>query len=223
MIHVDFQVVSTRYHIDKALQDLWTRPMISFDTETRGVYPPEERAVAVLALKQDDLPIDQRRLASLVANNTGLSFPDIVRVTHFVFGVSIHESVIIICDNDRLEMYLWDWVSRYPGTFLIHNTMYDLKIMYNRIKKLPLQYEDTALLAKCLLNNADVWKSRIGLKELMSEDYDPSWPLIEDYEPVNLRDPKFLKYASIDGAATFKLWEDMQEHIPPEDIADTIF
>jgi hypothetical protein len=85
--------------------------------------------------------------------------------------------------------------------------------MYNRMGELPKRYEDTALLAKCLTNHSNTWKCKVGLKDLMGEYYDPSWSLFDEYEPENLKDPKFLLYAATDGGATFKLWEIIQEEL----------
>ncbi len=223
MIHVDFSVFTTRYHIEKALAVLTRHEVLSFDTETKGVYTKQERAEAITLLKDQNLPVDIKQIALLVANNSGLSFPVLLSVTHFVFGTSEKHSVLIICDNPQLEYRIWDWISKYKGKLLLHNTLFDLKIMYNRIRRLPLNYEDTALLAKSLLNNAHIWKSKVGLKELMADHYDPAWSIFEEYEPDNLKEPKFLNYAAIDGAATFKLWADMQIHLlgdvwtPPEE------
>ncbi len=213
MITVEFTVHATRYHIDKALEKLDTHQVLSFDTETAGVYAKAERKEAEQLLKDDMLPLDVRQLCLLVANNNGLSFPSLTSVTHFVFGLNDHESVILICDNPRLEKHIWQWIEQYHGLFLIHNTLFDLKLMYHRLKKFPRNFEDTALLAKTLLNNAETWRSKVGLKELMADYYDPSWALLDEYEPEDLHDPKFLKYASIDGAATFKLWDEMQHHL----------
>lgn len=215
-IKVTYEVYSTRYFIDKALNKLFQLSHLSFDTETRGVYSASERDEAKIMLKEPQIPLDLKRLALMVSNNTGLSFPSLVRVTHFVFGTSEDHSVILVCDNDRLERYIWERIATYDGVCWIHNTMFDLKIMHNRVGVLPQNYEDTALLTKCLINNADTWKCKVGLKELMGDYYDPAWQLMDDYEPENLREKRFLDYAAIDGAATFKLKQLLQEEIGDE-------
>lgn len=210
-IKVKTKVYSSRWHINKVLNELKDREFLGFDTETRGVYSKAERAKAVEFLKQNDIPLENKRIALQVAENNGLSFPSLVEVTHFVFGLSEDESIVIICDNPALEIFIWRWIASYKGLLLIHNTLYDLKIMFHRLKRFPVNYEDTQLLAKCLTNNVEVWKSKVGLKELMGTYYDPSWALIDGYEPDNLKDPKFIKYSGIDGAAVIKLWNDMKD------------
>ena len=213
MIKVDFSVYATRYHIDKAIQRLFQLPVMSFDVETSGVYSKKERAEALRLLKNEDLPLDQRRLSLQVSTNSGLSFPSLVSVTHFVFGEAEDRSTIFVCDNPGLEYHIWTQLKRYQGLMLIHNTLFDLKIMYHRVKALPQNYEDTALIVKTLTNHVDTWKSKVGLKELMGVYYDPKWALMDEYEPAFLKEPAFLSYASIDGAATFKLWNDVQNHL----------
>lgn len=213
MIKVNYTVSSSRYLIQKKLKDLATRPVLSFDTETKGVYPKSERKEAQQLLdKTPDLTPEELKLYRMVAGNNGLSFPSLVTTTHFIFGTARDHSEIIICNDPATELMVWRWVAAYKGLLLIHNTLFDLKIMFNRVGCFPQNYEDSALLAKCYINHVNIWKAKTGLKEIMGAHYDPSWSIMDDYEPEDLRDPKFLKYASIDGAATFHLWEDLQEY-----------
>ena len=216
-IKVDFDVYATRWHIKKILEELSTVEVLSFDTETKGVYTKDERKEAVAYLKGKDLPVTSKALALQVAENSGLSFPSLVNVTHFIFGLSEEKSIVVICDNYNTEMIIWRWIAEYKGLLIVCNALFDLKLMYHRVGKFPLNYEDVQLLAKCLTNNVEVWKCRVGLKDLMGSFYDPVWVLVDEYEPDNSRDPKFLIYCSIDGAATFKLWLDIRGHLGKDD------
>ena len=85
--------------------------------------------------------------------------------------------------------------------------------MYHRVRTFPQRYEDTQLLVKSFVNHVNVWKAKTGLKDLMGAYYHPEWALAVDYEPINLKEPKFLMYGGIDGAATFKLARNIEEHI----------
>jgi len=212
-IKVDFEVHANRWHIAKALDKLAEHKVLSFDTETAGVYSKDERAEAKAYLKNKDIPLKMKIFALQVAENSGLSFPSLSSTTHFIFGTSENSSVVIVCDNPMLEMYIWNWVAEYNGLLIVHNALFDLKIMYHRTGKFPKNYEDTQLLAKCMTNNVEVWNSKVGLKDLMGSYYDPMWVLVDEYEPANLKNPKFIKYCSIDGAATFKLWLDIQKYM----------
>ena len=89
--------------------------------------------------------------------------------------------------------------------------------MYNRVGCLPQNYVDTAIMSKCFMNHVNIWKAKASLKELMKNQYDPSWSIYDEYEPENPKNPKFLKYCSIDGAATFNLWEELKAHSKKEE------
>ena len=217
IIKVEYEMYSTTWRIHNALVELQSLPVLSFDTETRGVYTAEEREEAKQYLKEENISVSDRALALQVAENSGLSFPTLIRVTHFIFGVSESKSIVLVCAQPSMEKLIWQWIASYNGKLLVHNTSYDLKIMYSRIGKMPKDYEDTALLAKCLINDAEVWKAKVGLKDLMGSYYDPAWSLMDDYEPDDLKKGSFLMYAAIDGAATFKLWYDMQSWMGVED------
>lgn len=213
MIKVTYGVTATRYNIQKKLRSLSEVPVMSFDTETSGVYPKQDRKTAQKLLDKDrDLSIDQIKQYRMVAGNSGLSFPSLVVTTHFIFGLSKDHSEILIPDTIHTEMLIWEFIASYKGLLLIHNALFDLQIMYNRIRCFPENYVDTAIMSKCFINHVDIWKAKTGLKELMKGQYDPAWSIYDEYEPENPKNPKFLKYCSIDGAATFNLWEEIEGH-----------
>lgn len=210
-IHVDYQWGITSWKISQMLAELEKHPSLGFDIETAGVYTKAERKQAEGLLKGALTPA-QRSEYNIVASNSGLSHPSLVRTTHFVFGIRNDYSVVLVTPTEREEMLVWNWVKNYKGRLVIHNTLFDLKIMYHRVGVLPHNYVDTALFAKCLINNADNFRSLIGLKELMGNYYSPSWALFDSYEPEDLTDPTFLLYAATDGAAVVHLWEDLQQY-----------
>jgi hypothetical protein len=209
-IDVSYKQASSSWLVSKTLDSLKDYPLLSFDIETKGLYTKAERKEA-LQLLEDNPESYYRSLVSIVAHNNGLSYPSLVDVTHFIFGTSSSTAVVIVPEDRQTEMRVWRWVSKYKGKLLIHNTLFDLKVMYHRIGCFPKNYEDTALMAKTLINNSDVWKAKTGLKELVGEYYPPEWALFDQYEPENSKDPKFIQYAATDGAATYLLYELIEE------------
>lgn len=210
-IDVKYKVYSTLYTAMKALDRL--PDLISFDLEVQSIYSLDERAEAKELLKnhEDELSGKDKRLTKLVRNSSGLSHPKITKVTHFIFGISRSESIIITCDNSRLEKAIMDWVVDYKGKLITHNSLFDLKLLHHRTGKFPVDFEDTQLLAKCFINDTQDWRAKTGLKHIMSSHYDPKWEMIESYDIQDYKDEAFLRYASIDGAATYYLWELLQE------------
>jgi hypothetical protein len=163
MIEVEYEVRATTWGIQDKLADLVDIDHMSFDIETKGLYGKEQRKEALKLLEQD-LDVYTNKLASVVANNSGLSFPSLVQTTHFIFGISERRSIVLVPPNRQSEILIWSWISRYSGLLLIHNTLFDLKVMYHRVNCLPKRFDDTALMLKTLINNSDVWKAKIGLK-----------------------------------------------------------
>lgn len=214
-IKVKYEVFNTLFSIRKKLKELNKIRVLGFDTETRSAYSQEEIKEAKHLLKKPEL-VDPEYLIDikLVARSSGLSHPSIIRTTHFIFGISEDESVILVAPDSKTEMLLWEWVANYTGKFLIHNSSFDLKICYQRTGKLPVDFEDTQLLAKCFINNAENWKSKVGLKELMGGYYNPRWSMYEDYNIKNLNDKDFLEYCAIDGGSVVKLWYQLKDYKP---------
>ena len=212
-IEVSYKVYSTAWHIQKQLKLLEDCLMLSFDTETRSVYPKAEREEAKLLLKGNNLNRKTKKFLLQVENSSGLSYPSLVNVTHWILGLSESEVVILISDNVTTETLIANWVVNFKGKLLIHNALFDLKLLYHRTGKFPVDYVDTQLLAKTFINHVNVWQAKTSLKELMGEYYPPSWALYNNYEVENLKDPKFLTYCSYDGSGTFKLYEMLEQHI----------
>ncbi len=211
IIKVGYTVASTKYAIRGFLHALGKSDLLSFDVETRSLYTPYEKEEAKKFLKDNSEINDLYRLAKLIKGSSGLSHPSIVRTTHFIFGTSKDKAHIIIAKDEATELMVWKEIAKFKAKLLIHNSLFDLRIMFNRLGLLSPEFIDTALLAKCYINHVDVWKCKTGLKELMGEYYTPAWTKFDNYEAKNLKDPKFLEYAAIDGAATYHLFELIQE------------
>lgn len=204
-IDVTYDVYTTPWSINEKLAHT-DCTLMSFDIETKGLYSKDQRKKA-MKLIESDLSIENHKLSSVVANNSGLSFPSLIKTTHFVFGTDKRYAFILVPPNDHVELLIWNWIRNYRGKLLIHNTLFDLKVMYHRIGDFPHDYEDTALMLKTLINNSDVWKAKVGLKDQMAGYYSPAWSIFDEYEPENPKNPKFLEYAAIDGAATYYLYQ----------------
>ena len=212
-IKVDYEVHATQFSIMKALDKLSTKPILSYDCETQSQYSLEERAEAKDLLKNhiDELTSEDRKLCKLVSKSSGLSHPKITKVTHFIFGLSEDYSVILIAYTPTVENLICEWVANYKNKLVVHNSLFDLKIVHYHTNGFPIDIEDTQLLARCLINHTKDWECKTGLKHLMSEYYDPRWKEIESYDIQDYKNEAFLRYSAIDGAATFKLWNMLQE------------
>ena len=88
-IEVTYDAHATGWHINQVLAGLTHIEAMSFDIETKGVYSKIQRKEA-MKLLESDLDTYTHKLVSVVANNSGLSFPSLITVTHFVFGLNDH-------------------------------------------------------------------------------------------------------------------------------------
>jgi len=68
-------------------------------------------------------------------------------------------------------------------------------------------------LLKSLINDVEPWNCQVGLKDFMFGKYDPKWTLIETYDIEDYKNDAFLRYCSIDGAATYYGYELIKEQI----------
>lgn len=212
-IKVKFEVYATDYTIKKALEKLDNLNMISYDCETQSIYSLEEKSEAKELLKQNNLSYEDKKLCKQVAGSSGLSNPRLIKVTHFLFGLSKDTSIIMIANNKKTEMMIFEWIAQYQGKLILWNALFDLKIMYQRTGKLPIDYEDPSLLLKSLINDTQAWNAKVGLKEFMGQYYDKTWALEVNYDVIDYHDEKFLKYCSIDAAATFYGHQLIQEDL----------
>ena len=211
-IKVTFKVCSTDYTIKKMLNSLENNKILSFDLETQSLYSIEQKAEAKELLK-DELSYQDTKLCKLVARSSGLSNPRLIKCTHFILGLSKNESVICISNNRKTEEMIFNWLAQYKGKIIVWNSLFDLKIMYERVKALPLDYEDPMLLLKSLINDTDEWNAKVGLKDFMGQYYDNKWTLINTYDVINYKDEAFLRYCAIDGAATYYGYEIIQQQL----------
>lgn len=216
-IHVAFEVYATDFSIKKALKALNSHSMISYDCETQSLFSKEEKAEAKALLKANELSYEDKKFCKQVAGSSGLSNPRLSKVTHFIFGTSKEHSIIMIANNRKTEIMIFEWLAQYQGKVLLWNALFDLKIMHQKIGKLPLNYDDGMLLLKSLVNDTKDWNAKVGLKDFMGQYYDPKWSLIETYDIKDFKDEAFLRYCSIDGAATYYGWELIQEQLSGEE------
>lgn len=97
---------------------------------------------------------------------------------------------------------------------------YDFRHLYYHTGKFPINYEDSQILAKTLINHVDTFKARTGLKELQGHKYS-AWGISSDnFTLAQMNEPHVLHYAAIDAAATYDLWQYLQSQC--DDIDATI-
>ena len=208
IIHVNYEVAATSYTIGQVLRKLYDIPLLAFDTEVRSIYSNKEIKEAKELLKDtSNMSIEIINELKLIAGSSGLSYPKIAKVTHFIFSYNKNYSYILIPNTYQEELRIWNWLADYKGKVLVWNSLFDMKIMYERTQQLPIDLEDPMLMLRTLINDVDSWKCRTGLKEFVGSYYDPKWGLMEDYTNENYKDKTFLQYCATDTSALLLAYE----------------
>ena len=184
-----------------------TVPIVACDFEAASRYTDEEKEEFKAQLETAsrlDKHILQQRIDS-----SGLSHPSLSRLTHMSLAYSETEAYVFIFDNKEIQDTVLDWVVTTPIKQVWHNLCFDGKHILHNTGKLPIDYEDSQILAKTLLNHVDNSKSATGLKHLMGYKFG-AWAVSSDnFTLVNMYSPELIHYAAIDACATLTLWNEI--------------
>lgn len=191
--------------------------MIACDFEAASKYTDEERDAMKAELIEETDQVKRIKLSAAI-NSNALSHPYYVTPTHLSIAWSETDAIVIVMTNDRIRKFIMKWLAYTDRKQLWHNFSYDGKLIYYWTRgSLPDDVEDTALLAKTLLNHVEVWKASVKLKHLMGYKYG-SWAVSPDkFDLSHIHDEELIKYAATDAIATYALWNSMQKHIKVED------
>jgi len=208
IIKVSYEIASTSYTIGKILRKLESVPLLAVDTEVRSIYSNKEIKEAKELLKDTtNMSVEIVNELKLIAGSSGLSYPKITKVTHFILSYDKEHSYILLPSTPQEELRIWNWLAKFQGKVLVWNSLFDMKIMYERIQQLPIDLEDPMLMLRTLINDVDSWKCRTGLKEFVGSYYDPKWGMMEDYTNENYKDVSFLQYCANDTSALLLAYE----------------
>ena len=90
---------------------------------------------------------------------------------------------------------------------------YDFRQIHYRTGKFPINYEDSQLLAKCILNHVETYKAKSGLKDLAGHKFG-DWAISSDnFNVSQMYEPHVLRYAATDACSTYWLWNSMQSYL----------
>lgn len=214
-IAVTYQHTNTAYRANQFLAEIAKHPIIACDFEVAVKYTPEERT-RMQSLLDTDLPFLERvRINSCLAA-TALDHPSHCTITHLSVAVSESDAYVFILDNARITSRVLTWLVTTTNKQVWHNASYDFKHIHYHTKRFPLDYEDSQLFAKCIVNHVDTSKALTGLKDLAGKWYG-QWAISPDnFDISQMHDPKVLLYAATDACATYKLYHSIKNYITKE-------
>lgn len=212
-ITVNYQSTNNLLVADSWLRHLDSFPIIALDFETAIRYTPADYASFQSIIDDPSSTNLQRRAAQAKLRATALDHPSHVAITHLSAAWSDSDSYVFIIDSPKLLRRILTWLTTTTTTQIWHNSSYDFRLIYHHTNRFPLNYEDSQLLAKTILNHVETYKARTGLKELAGHWYG-DWAISADnFNLSQMYEPHVLKYAAIDACATFKLYHSIRSYL----------
>jgi len=185
------------------------------DFETASKFTTEEKSEMLIFLETHKETLDReeiRQIRQFIESN-GLSHPSLSCVTHLSVAWSSTDAFVAILPTDTHRKRILQWLANTERKQIWHNLSFDGKHIMYHTGKFPKNFEDTEVLAKTLLNHVDIYKAKSGLKHLMGYKYG-EWGISKDaFKLEEMFDENLIKYAATDSAATYALWEELQNEI----------
>lgn len=211
MINISYQIAKTPYKAKQLLSQISSYPVITCDFETAIKYTDEQKALWRIELESSELTKFEQIAINSKLTATALDHPSHVRLTHFSLAISESEGYVFIVDSTAMHNLVLNFINTTDQLQIWHNASYDFRVSQYFTGKFPKNYEDTAVLAKCLLNDVDIYEAKVGLKHLAGYMYG-DWAISSDnFSVAHMYDEHVLKYAVTDACATFWLWNYMQQ------------
>lgn len=210
-IQVNYEYTNNLYKAKKWLQGL--PDLFAADFEVASKFTAKEKEHIKYKLDNYHLKDESKRILLQQLTSNGLSHPSLTVITHLSVGWSDRDSYVIICDSPAIRNLVYQFLITTSKQQLWHNAVFDFKHIFYHTGMLPSNYIDTQLLAKSILNDADSFKDRTNLKELMGYAYG-DWAISkEDFTLEEMWSESMIKYAATDSPATYKLYHDILEDL----------
>lgn len=211
-VQVSYKPTSSVYIANQYLAEIAQYPLFAADFEVATRYTPEQRASMQAEL--DSSPSKRRRIqleSTLAA--TALDHPSHCTITHCSIAISDHEAYVFILDNKRITDRILYFLTHTTQKQIWHNASYDFRHIYHNTGLFPLDYEDTQIFAKTILNHTDPQQALTGLKQLAGARYG-SWSLSADnFDLSHMYDDTMLLYSATDSCATYYVWESLNTYV----------
>lgn len=209
-IQVTYKSTNSVVTANQYLREISKHSIFAADFETALKYTPEE--LSYWQSIHDDPPskLDFIRAKSIL-KATALDHPSHGTLTHLSIATSDSFGYVFILDNPAITRRVLNFLVTTPLTQVWHNASYDFQRIYYYTKQFPLNYEDTQILAKTLVNHTNPLQAKTGLKQLAGYKYGDWGISADNFTVEQMYEPHVLKYAATDSCATLWLWNYLQE------------
>jgi len=210
-IQVIYQVPKTLYEANQFLQSLPN--LIACDFETAVKYTPAQLEQFKKDLENDNLSKLDRIALQSKLSATALDHPSHVHLTHFSVAWSESDAYVFVLDSPAITRLVLNFLTTTTRTQIWHNASFDFKHIFYHTGKFPLNYEDTQIRSKCLVNHVEIDKAKTGLKQLMGSYYG-NWGISSDnFTLAQIHEPHVHHYAAIDACAVYKLHNHIENYL----------
>lgn len=207
-ISVEYEYTDNMYKARQILENL--PDLFAADFEVSPRWTKQELKLIKLRYNAAK-DFETKRVLNQQLTADGLSHPSLTVITHLSLGISDRKAYVIVCSNHAVRQLVCHFLTQTDKTQLWHNTTFDFGHIYHEVGKLPKNYIDTQLLAKAILNDANGFKNKTKLKELMAYAYG-EWAISKDnFVLEEMWDKNMIKYCATDSCATYKLYQDILE------------
>jgi hypothetical protein len=208
-IKVTYKSTGSAYRANQWLQSLPN--LIACDFETAVKYTTEQIEQFKSELEQVNTNRQHIQLLAKI-EATALDHPSHVDLTHLQIAISPSEAYVFILDNKQILNRVLTFLTTTTIRQIWHNASFDFKHIHYHTGKFPIEYEDTALLAKSILNHRWPNLAKVGLKALAGKWYG-NWAISPDHFTKNqMYDSNVLLYAATDACATYRLWQSLTNY-----------
>lgn len=211
-VEVSYEVTANPLIAHKWLSSI-SQPYIACDFEATSRYTDSDKADLTTYLSTlTEGSLEYHQVRQQIASD-GLSHPSLSRLTHFSLALSEAFAYVFIIDSQRMHDLILAWLTRTPIKQVWHNASFDFRHIYYHTHRFPIDYEDSQVLAKTILNHVNNQRSQTGLKHLMGYKYG-GWAISADnFHLSQMYEDHVLLYAATDACATFALWQELQDYI----------
>lgn len=211
-ITVTYKHTSNVYEANQLIREISQYPLFTADFEVATKYTQADLDSYRLELESCTNKRRRQQLHSRL-NATALDHPSHCTLTHCSIAISESEAYVFILDNPRITNRILNFLVTTPIKQVWHNASFDFKHIYYQTGKMPIDYEDTQIFAKTILNHVEVQQAQTGLKQLAGTPYG-AWGISEDnFTTDAYYEPKMLLYSATDACATYWLWNSINRYI----------
>ena len=212
-IAVTYTSTNDVYNANQMLATLQSHPIIACDFETAIKYSADDLASFQATVDNPASSKRERITAQSRLSASALDHVSHTTLTHCSIAWSESEAFVFILDNPRITKRILNFLTTTTIPQVWHNASYDFRHIYYYTRKFPINYEDSQLLAKSVLNHVNNDLSLTGLKELAGAKYG-QWAIAPDnFSIERMYDKEVLLYSATDACATFWLYHSIRRYI----------